>query len=117
MDLHIAPERGGEPDEADLRSLLEWLQHERERPWRAALVLGTAEPGEMGSTFDTLHVVGAGGVALLGHALSAWFGTRRGHLRVRVRGADGSELVLEAELKDPDAVVARLTQIGVSGDA
>jgi len=118
VDVEICAEREGQRDEAELRSLLDWLRRESPRPWRAELVATTPQADRMGGAVDALHVaLGAGGaVAVLAHALSTWLATRRGRVRIRIRDADGNELLLDAEVEDPDALAARLARLAGGGD-
>lgn len=119
MELLLSAEFEGQPDEAELRSLLDWLSRESPRPWRAELAPAVQQPDTMGGWADTLHVaLGAGGAggALLAHSLSAWIRTRRGGVRVSARLPDGTEFVIDAELRDTDGFVTRLTGVADQSD-
>ena len=117
MNVVIAAERDGQPDETELQSLLTWLLEESPKPWRVALAPQEQAPGTMGSVFDTLQVaLGAGGAgAVLAGALTAWIGTRPTGVRMRIRRPDGTELIVDGEFRDPDAVATALAKTSDEG--
>lgn len=113
VDVLISADVEGQPDERELRSLLDWLNREHPLPWRAELQPAEAAPGTMGALSDTLQVsLGAGGAgAVLAGALTAWIHSRPRRVQLRIRSASGAEFMLDAELRDPDAVVAMLGRV------
>src|SRR5687768_9504624 len=104
MSVRVFTE-GDSADEAELRSLLDWLQQETPRPGRVELVVGKPQPGAMGPLAEALEVAlqGGGAVTVLAGSVATWMRTRRRPVRLRLRRSDGEEIVIEAEVKDPEA--------------
>jgi Effector Associated Constant Component 1 len=116
MEIQIAATRDGEADEAELRALREWLLQESPRPGRVELVAQPAAPGTMGPVSDTLQVaLGAGGaLTVLAGSVGTWIGTRRQHVAVRLRRADGAEIEVDASVKDPEATIERFLRVAAA---
>src|SRR4051812_21821142 len=92
----------GDSREADLESLYEWLRGESPKLGRLQVLSHRPPRGELGAGNEILQVtLGAGGTAsVLAGSIVAWIRTRRSHVRVRVRRADGEELELDGQVKD-----------------
>ena len=107
VDVEISAEVRGDADEKELQSLLAWLQQERPRPGHLALTMPEPKPGTMGVFVETLQVaLGAGGAgAVLAGSLSAWIQTRRQPVSLRLRRRDGEELSIDADVKNPEAII------------
>jgi Effector Associated Constant Component 1 len=107
MKVEISTELSGQADEHELRSLLDWLQQESPRPGKVELLSAEPVPGTMGAISDTLQVaLGAGGaVTVLAGSVTTWIRTRRQAVTLRFRRPDGEELLLDAEVKDPERAI------------
>lgn len=107
MDVELITEISGVPDEAELRSLADWLRQETPRPGRIELAAAEPQPGEMGAISETLQVaLGAGGAAtVLAGSVGTWIKSRQQAVRVRLRRGDGEELLIEGSVKDPEQLI------------
>jgi hypothetical protein len=117
MDILIWTETGGEADESELRSLLEWLRQERPAPGRFGLRQRQPKPGFMGAATDALQVaVGTGGAAtVLAGSVVAWVRTRRPGVRLKLRRPNGEELEIEGQTNDADALIERFLDLAKDG--
>lgn len=101
-------------DESEARSLADWLFHERPRPGRVEMAPPSEEAGTMGAFSDTLQVaLGAGGAgSVLAGSVAAWLSTRRSNVKMVLRRADGAEISINAEVKNPEAAIERFLEAG-----
>jgi hypothetical protein len=108
MEVEITAEISGQSSEPELRSLFRWLQEESPRPGRVEIIRRKPGPGQMGAVTDTLQIaLGAGGaITVLAGSVSAWMKTRRERVILRLRH-NGEEALLDAEVKDAEAVIER----------
>lgn len=94
----------GEGEQADTRSLMEWLRTEPELVGRIVLVSASPVPGDPGPAATALTVsVGSGGtIAVLAAALIAYLRARRG-ITMRITNDTGQTVVLGSEITVGDA--------------
>jgi Effector Associated Constant Component 1 len=100
-------------DESELAALRDWLMQESPRPGRVTRLEEPPEPGTMGALSDTLQVALASGGAgsVLAGSLATWLTTRRRPVSLRLKRPDGSELEINAEVKDPEAAITRFLDV------
>ena len=109
MQITIVAQLEETPDESETLSLRDWLLQERPSPGRVTLQQRDARTGEMGTAMEALQVaLGSGGaVAVLASSVTTWLKTRHQHVRLHLKRTDGEELLVEASLKDPEALIDR----------
>lgn len=105
---------GSNDDEAELRSLRDWLSGDHELPV-TSLELETPEiaDSEMGALADTLIVAfGSGGAgAVLARSLSVWLQTRTTDLRIKLKTSKGSLEVDGNRLRRPEDIFDEINRI------
>jgi hypothetical protein len=85
---------------ADLESLCDWLNREHALMGRVRLTGSPLRENELGAASEVLVIaVGSGGaISVLAGALKAWVSLpRRTDIRIRVQGADGRVVQIDAE--------------------
>ena len=87
-------------DQAELESLDGWLRGERELAGLVSLAAASPREGELGALGEALVVaVSSGGaVSVLAASLKAWISLpRRSDVRIRVQGAGGRVVEIDAD--------------------
>ena len=105
---------GSNDDEAELRSLRDWLSGDHELPV-TSLELETPKIAdrEMGALADTLIVAfGSGGTgAVLARSLSVWFQTRTTDLKIKLKTSKGSLEIDGNRLRRPEELFNEINRI------
>jgi hypothetical protein len=105
-------------DQAELESLDDWLHREPELAGRVTFAAARPREGELGALGEALVVaVSSGGaVSVLAASLKAWISLpRRSHVRIRVQGADGHVVEIEADRVGGERVDDLIRQALASG--
>jgi hypothetical protein len=118
MDINIATFTDDKSSDLELRSLQDWLLHERPRPGRVGRADKPAKRGEMGAASDALQVALASGGALtvLAGAVSTWLSTRSQNVKVKVTRPDGETLDLDATTTNPHEALERFLEFASRSD-
>ncbi|OLB75938.1 MAG: hypothetical protein AUI14_20010 [Actinobacteria bacterium 13_2_20CM_2_71_6] len=99
MDLRISVSSDPGTD-SQLRSLVDWLDHEPELRGRVRALARPPAGNELGATTDAVQVaLGAGGaIAVLASSLRVWFAQpRRSDVRLKIRGSSGRTIEVDAK--------------------
>jgi Effector Associated Constant Component 1 len=111
-----------EGDQAEFESLHEWLAQERELAGQVTSAGASPQPGQLGALNEVLIVsAGSGGVlSVLAASLKAWISLpHRSDLRIKVQGADGRVVEIDAKRVSGDRIVTLVQQAlapGISGE-
>lgn len=100
-------------DPAELESLDDWLRRERDLAGQVTFVAARPREGELGTVGEALVVaVSSGGaVSVLAASLKAWISLpRRSDVRIKVEGADGRVVEIEADRVGDERVDALIRQ-------
>ncbi|GAB3470304.1 effector-associated constant component EACC1 [Actinophytocola sediminis] len=108
--MSIAISVSGIPDaDAEIRSLLRWLQREEDLPNPSLTPRATGQE-DMGAVSDVLVVALSGTGAVLANSLSVWVRNRTTDLKVTFRGKKGTVQLDGKRIKDPVAVIEALRE-------
>jgi hypothetical protein len=94
---------------AELASLTEWLQIERDLAGQVRQIPGAVGPTDLGGALDTLSVaIGSGGIGVaLAQSLTAWLRTRRSDVKLTIT-IDGRTVEIDAHrIADPTELITR----------
>ena len=109
IDVAISVSAGADSD-AEIRSLLRWLQREEDLP-KPKLTSATLGPEDMGAVSDALLIaLNSGGIAVLATSLSVWIRHRTSDVKITFRGEKGAVEVDAKRLKDPRAAAEALRE-------
>jgi membrane-associated two-gene conflict system component 1 (EACC1) len=105
-------------NDAELRSLFDWLSREDALDGTLQWAPADVRPGDMGAVTDVLLVaLGSGSAgAVLARSVSVWLTTRRADVKVKISTARGVVEMDARRVRDPESLIVEVSRLLDDGD-